>query len=87
MNLLNPKNSIYQGLVWIQKRKSMEIISALNALNKANPNMATGQLHQVENYNIPVPTYTRTNTFTAPFQEIVNTYGTPRYREINPGNY
>lgn len=25
------------------------------------------------------------NDFTAPFQEIVNTYGIPRYGEINPG--
>jgi V-type H+-transporting ATPase subunit a len=25
------------------------------------------------------------NAFTAPFQEIVNTYGVPRYQEINPG--
>jgi len=31
------------------------------------------------------PTFIRTNRFTGPFQGIVNTYGTPRYREINPG--
>jgi V-type H+-transporting ATPase subunit a len=31
------------------------------------------------------PTYFETNDFTAPFQLIVNTYGIPRYREVNPG--
>ncbi len=30
------------------------------------------------------PTYFRLNEFTAVFQEIVNTYGVPRYREVNP---
>ena len=30
------------------------------------------------------PTYIPTNEFTYAFQEIVNTYGIPRYREINP---
>lgn len=31
------------------------------------------------------PTYFKTNTFTATFQAIVDTYGVPRYKEINPG--
>eukprot|EP00937_MAST-01D_sp_MAST-1D-sp2_P004908 g4908.t1 len=30
------------------------------------------------------PTHFELNKFTAPFQELVNTYGVPRYREINP---
>jgi len=31
------------------------------------------------------PTFFPTNKFTAPFQGIVDTYGTPRYKEVNPG--
>ena len=31
------------------------------------------------------PTYFKTNLFTAPFQEIIDTYGVPRYGEVNPG--
>ena len=30
------------------------------------------------------PTYFKINDFTYPFQEIVNTYGVPNYKEINP---
>jgi len=30
------------------------------------------------------PTYFRSNEFTAPFQELVNTYGVPRYKEASP---
>jgi len=35
--------------------------------------------------DITVPTYFKVNEFTWPFQEIVNTYGIPRYKEVNPG--
>eukprot|EP00455_Lapot_gusevi_P028790 TRINITY_DN3084_c0_g2_i6.p1 TRINITY_DN3084_c0_g2~~TRINITY_DN3084_c0_g2_i6.p1 ORF type:complete len:581 (+),score=196.23 TRINITY_DN3084_c0_g2_i6:104-1846(+) len=31
------------------------------------------------------PTYFRVDDFTSTFQNIVNTYGVPRYREVNPG--
>lgn len=30
------------------------------------------------------PTYFKTNEFTAVFQEIVDTYGVPSYKEVNP---
>lgn len=34
--------------------------------------------------NFEFPTFFELNDFTFPFQEIVNTYGHPRYLEINP---
>ena len=33
------------------------------------------------------PTFVPTNSFTSGFQALVNTYGTPRYREVNPGAF
>lgn len=40
----------------------------------------------VENQNekLVLPTYIKTNEFTAVFQMVVNTYGVPRYKEFNP---
>jgi len=33
---------------------------------------------------VMTPTHFKVNEFTWPFQEIVNTYGIPRYKEVNP---
>ncbi len=38
---------------------------------------------QVDTSDTP-PTYFRTNEFTSVFQLIVNTYGVPKYKEVNP---
>lgn len=38
----------------------------------------------MENHNIKPPTYIKSNDFAFAFQQIVNTYGVPMYKEINP---
>ncbi len=47
--------------------------------------MPGGQLTEIDAKSKTRPTYFKTNEFTWAFQEIVNTYGIPRYQEINPG--
>ncbi|CAL5200304.1 unnamed protein product [Lathyrus oleraceus] len=42
--------------------------------------------HQMDAVESP-PTYFRTNTFTNPYQEIVDAYGVARYQEANPAVY
>ena len=49
-----------------------------------NENSPTYQLTDVKKKSVKFPTYIPTTEFTWTFQEIVNTYGIPRYKEFNP---
>jgi V-type H+-transporting ATPase subunit a len=42
------------------------------------------QLEEIPFKTLKPPTHFYVNDFTYPFQEIVNTYGVPSYKEINP---
>ncbi|CAM9714605.1 unnamed protein product [Sphacelaria rigidula] len=57
------------------------------AVSKAHANMDTGMPSMVEVLPKPwptPPTYFELNAFTTAYQEFVNTYGIPRYKEANP---
>ena len=49
-----------------------------------NKNIEIPTLKIVNEHGIRPPTLLRMNEFTFVFQEIVNTYGIPTYKEVNP---
>ena len=77
------------GMVWIPKHLFSEVASLLRNLFLGNKeNKASAYLEDIPfNEEKKPPTLINSNEFTYAFQLIVNTYGIPRYREINPGYF
>jgi V-type H+-transporting ATPase subunit a len=85
MNSLTLKNSIFHGKCWCPKANEELVLQTLHNLSKKQPHIAGGQIQEtMRPEHVSPPTYFKSNQFTNIFQEIVNTYGIPRYREINP---
>jgi V-type H+-transporting ATPase subunit a len=86
LNKLKLQNSIFHGNCWCPVDMVPRVLNSLVELQSKRPNIAGGQLHEVREGALGAPpSFFRTNDFTWPFQEIVNTYGVPRYGEVNPG--
>lgn len=75
------RDNFVEGEVWIPKEKFEKVRSQLRGLGKE---FHDATFHDGEEAKETVPTYFRSNEFIFPFQEIVNTYGVPRYQEANP---
>ena len=82
------RENFVDGRVWIPQNKLDLIEQTLNNLFKDKENKINASLTDIENEpNINPPTLIITNEFTSIPQMIVDTYGTPRYKEINPGYF
>jgi len=77
MNNFRMDQKVYIGYFWCPKEDYPELQNRLAS--------APGtKISPVRNHSITPPTYFRTNEFTNVFQTIVNTYGVPTYKEVNP---
>ena len=76
----------YIGEVWVPEIYFPELEKEIKLLSKENEQILLPQFEDfVQENNRTYRTFFRTNDFSYPFQLIVNTYGTPRYKEANPG--
>ena len=71
---------------WVPSEQFEEVVGALaDATNECG--LETTPIVNRLNSRLTPPTYIPVNKFTSGFQALVNTYGTPRYREANPGAF
>jgi V-type H+-transporting ATPase subunit a len=73
-----------RGQGWILKDSVGKARAALDRAQATLNLPSTSMIERVMEIWAPPPTHFRTNKFTDAYQEFVNTYGIPRYREINP---
>ena len=82
------RENFIDGKVWIPVNKLPIVQSTLNNLFIGQENKVTARLEDiVDNDKTKYPTLIYTNDFTCIPQLIVDTFGIPRYQEINPGYF
>ena len=75
--------SLLVGAFWAPKSDHQQIFDKVDSLKAGDPYFITAKIIPVTHDKTP-PTLFRTNSFTEPFQVIVETFSIPRYKEINP---
>ena len=83
------RDTFVDGHVWIPTKEVNEVMSILqNMFKNSQENKTSAYLEDLKDEeDIKPPTYIHLNEFTSAFQLVVNTFGIPRYREINPGYF
>lgn len=87
LNKCKLRGNFIDGELWMPQTKYQEVQDQLLKITERDPSKLTAVLTDFEEGtdNVQPPTYFKLNDFFFPFQAIVNEYGMPRYREINPG--
>jgi V-type H+-transporting ATPase subunit a len=73
-------NLTYVGFMWCPTKQE-------NLVRENISIFPTTEFKKHIEHTIKPPTYIKSNDFTSSFQEIVNTYGVPMYKEANPAAF
>lgn len=77
------RGNFFDGEVWIPEEKFRAVVESLQRRGNSHSELSA-YFTEPETMNASPPTYIKTNDLTATFQLIVDTYGIPRYGEVNP---
>ena len=82
------RENFIDGEVWVIAKCKDMLVNILNSGFLRDETKSQGSFIELQSDpKIEKPTYIPTNEFLYPFQQIVNTYGIPRYQEINPAYF
>jgi len=89
MDKLIIKDQILHGTFWCTKFNADNVKRIISEMPESAGRRVQKAVIEDKDYHgirpkLTPPSYFRTNDFTQPFQDIVETYGIPRYREVNP---
>ncbi|KDO16517.1 hypothetical protein SPRG_17965, partial [Saprolegnia parasitica CBS 223.65] len=77
-------SGMLRGEGWVVKEALDQVRRAVDRAHNANDKSMPSLVDSVPKPWPVAPTYFQTNKFTSAFQSFVDTYGVPRYGEINP---
>ena len=79
-------NDTLEGQIFVTQNNTKFVKSQIQEINQNSSFVNIVMNYEdFEKKRYKPPTYFQTDDFSAPFQEIVDTYGVPRYGEVNPG--
>lgn len=75
------------GLFWIPKSQLHLVQETYQLEKRLQQGFGLSQIEEIDKEKLIPPTKFKSNAFIQPFHEIVVTYGTPCYKEVNPTTF
>ena len=84
---IEEKDGFYQLQIWVPESFLPQLTNELEEIRLTDKTFIKPKIIElsIPEKNLTIPSRFKINTFTYPFQLIIDTYGIPRYKEINPG--